>query len=55
MQPRSPDPIPMDFSLHGSVKDHVYATKPLTIEELKEAVYNVLKKVIWERMLEIAL
>lgn len=46
MTPRSPDLTSMDFFLWGFVKDEVYATKPKTIEVLKEATHKVLKKKI---------
>ena len=36
--PRSPDLTPLDFFLWGYLKDKVYATKPATVTELREAI-----------------
>ena len=36
--PRSPDLTPLDFFLWGYLKDKVYATKPTTVAELREAI-----------------
>lgn len=36
--PRSPDLTPLDFFLWGYLKDKVYATKPRTVNELREAI-----------------
>lgn len=44
MLPKSPDLTPIDFFLWDFFKDEVYATKPQTIEELKEAIYSVFEE-----------
>ncbi|CAM1299642.1 Uncharacterised protein r2_g956 [Pycnogonum litorale] len=36
--PRSPDLTPLDFFLWGYLKDKVYATKPATVAELRNAI-----------------
>ena len=43
MPPRSPDLTPMDFFFWGYVK--VYATKPQTIKDLKEAIQNSFEEI----------
>ena len=36
--PRSPDLTPLDFFFWGYLKDKVFATKPATVAELREAI-----------------
>ena len=42
---RSPDLTPCDFFLWGWAKEEVYKTKPQTIPELKERIFDVLGNV----------
>ena len=41
----SPDLNPLDFFLWGYTKDRVYVNKPRTIEDLKEAVSDVIRQI----------
>ena len=57
--PRSPDLTPLDFFLWGYLKDKVYATKPATVAELRDAIeheytqiprelfHNVCESIAW--------
>ncbi|GBN85387.1 hypothetical protein AVEN_162119-1 [Araneus ventricosus] len=36
--PRSPDLTPMDFFLWGYLKQHMYATPPLTLQDLQRRI-----------------
>ena len=43
--PRSPDLIPLDFYLWGTLKNTVYATKPQTLEELRNQIEHVINDI----------
>ena len=40
--PRSPDLTPLDFYLRGTVNNTVYATKPQTMEELRDQIEHAI-------------
>lgn len=40
--PRSPDMTPLDFFFWGFIKDKVYANKPTTIHQLRQAITNAI-------------
>ena len=42
LPPRSPDLTPLDFYLWGTLKNTVYATKPQTLEELRDQIQHTL-------------
>ncbi len=42
---RIPDLLPCDFFLWGCMKDHVFATNPTSIEDLKATVTTVIQSI----------
>jgi transposase len=51
--PRSPDLTPLDFFLWGYLKDKVYAKKPATIAELREAIEHECSKIPREMFVDV--
>ena len=43
--PRSPDLNPLDFYLWETLKNTVYATKPQTLEELKDQIEHAINDI----------
>ena len=41
----APDLSPLDFFLWGYMKDHVYASKPRSSNELKEAILSEARRI----------
>ena len=43
--PRSPDVTPLDFYLSGTLKNTVYATKPETLEEMRDQIEHAINDI----------
>ena len=46
--PHSPDLNPPDFYLWGYLKDHVYANRPTTLDELKDSIVREIRAISQE-------
>ena len=52
MAPHSPDLSPPDFFLWGYLKDRVYAGKPRTITELREAIREEMRAITCKNVMD---
>ena len=51
---RSPDLTPLDFSLWGYLKDKVYATKPTTVANIREAIEHECAQIPTELLYDVS-